>query len=48
VDAVAAGDYAKAISIYEKLAKENPDDPVYKTALETLKKKSGAGAAPKK
>ncbi len=48
VDAVAAGDFAKAIEIYDRLAKEDPTNPIYKTAAETLRKKIGAGAAPKK
>jgi hypothetical protein len=39
VDAVAAGDDAKAIQLYEELAKEDPGNPAYKTALEMLKKK---------
>jgi hypothetical protein len=39
VDAVAAGDDAKAIELYEELAKEDPNNPAYKTAIEMLKKK---------
>ena len=41
VDAVAAGDYAKAIKLYDELAKENSDNPAYKTAADTLRKKVG-------
>jgi hypothetical protein len=48
VDAVAAGDFAKAIELYDELAKENPENPIYRTAADTLRKKIGAGSAPKK
>jgi hypothetical protein len=41
VDAVVAGDYAKAIELYEELARENPKNPAFRTAAETLKRKRG-------
>ncbi len=47
VDAVALGDYEKAVTLYEELAAENPKNQDYKTAIEVLKKKK-AGAAKKK
>ena len=40
VDAVASGDFPKALKLYEELAKENPDNEAYRRAVEILKRRS--------
>lgn len=39
VDAVAAGDYKKALELYKALAAAHPDKPAYKESVEILRKK---------
>jgi hypothetical protein len=38
-DAVAAGDFSKALGLYEELAQENPNRPEFARAAEILKKR---------
>lgn len=43
VDAVAAGAYAEAATRYESLAREHPDQPVYREAARILRSRADAG-----
>jgi hypothetical protein len=42
VDAVASGDFPKALKLYEELAKDNPDNEAYRRAVEILKRRTQA------
>jgi TolA-binding protein len=44
VDLVASGQYERAVFVYEKLARQYPDRPVYGEAARILRSKIDAGA----